>query len=119
MATQTYNYVTSSRNWTRELAMVFGTGFAAATVLWLGLWFFQARPAQAGALEAQGSELQQAQTGLRDCTASVEVLTEDKAMLETEVKQLDTMLKRAWASAGRREQAKPLAASVDAKADNR
>lgn len=118
MATQTYNYVTSSRNWTRELAIVFAMGFAAATVLWLGLWFFQARPAQAGVLEAQGSELQTAQTELRECQASVQVLTEDKAMLETEVKQLDTMLKRAWASAGRREQAKPQAANADVKADN-
>ncbi|MGH9787694.1 MAG: hypothetical protein ACRD4U_03200, partial [Candidatus Acidiferrales bacterium] len=101
MATHTYNYVTSSRNWTRELAVVFGTGFAAASVLWLGLWFFQARPAQAGALEAQGSELEQTQTALRECQASARLLTEDKEMLETEVKQLDTMLKQAWASAAR------------------
>ena len=118
MATQTYNYVTSSRNWTRELAMVFGTGFAAATVLWLGLWFFQARPAQAGALEAQGSELQQAQTGLTECKASVEVLTEDKAMLETEVKQIDRMLKNAWAAASRRGQSKQTPANAELKAEN-
>jgi cell division protein FtsB len=103
MATHTYNYVSSSKNWTSELAVMFGVGFAAATLLWLGLWFFQARPAQASAFQAQETELQQAQTALAQCQASVQLLTEDKEMLEAEVKQLDQMLKNAWAAAARKD----------------
>ena len=106
MATHTYNYVSSAKNWTSELAVAFGVGFGAATVLWVGLWFFQARPAQASAFEAQGSELQQAQTALAACEANVKLLTEDKEMLETEVKQIDRMLKNAWAASSRAQQAK-------------
>ena len=118
MATQTYNYVSSSKNWTGELAVVFGMGFAAATVLWVGLWFFQARPAQASAFEAQGGELQQAQTSLAACEANVKLLTEDKEMLETEVKQIDRMLKNAWAAASRRGQSKQTPANAELKAEN-
>ncbi len=118
MATHPYNYVSSAKNWTSELAVVFGTGFAVATLLWLGVWFFQARPAQASALEAQGSELQQVQSELAQCQASEKLLTEDKEILETEVKQLDTMLKRAWAASARRSPAKSEAAGVALKADN-
>ncbi len=118
MATHAYNYVSSAKNWTSELAVVFGAGFAAATILWMGLWFFQARPAQASALEAQGSELQQSQAALAQCQANERLLTEDKEMLETEVKQLDQMLKNAWAAAARRNSAKPEAAGVALKADN-
>ena len=118
MATQTYNYVSSSKNWTGELAVVFGMGFAAATVLWVGLWFFQARPAQASAFEAQGGELQQAQTSLAACETNVKLLTEDKEMLETEVKQLDRMLKNAWAAASRRGQSKQTPANAELKAEN-
>jgi septal ring factor EnvC (AmiA/AmiB activator) len=117
MATHTYNYVSSSKNWTSELAIVFGAGFLAASLLWLGVWFFQARPAQASALEAQGSELQETQQALAQCQTSVGLLTEDKAMLETEVKQLDTMLKNAWAAASRKA-ANPGATGVALKADN-
>jgi septal ring factor EnvC (AmiA/AmiB activator) len=117
MATHTYNYVSSSKNWTSELAVMFGVGFAAATLLWLGLWFFQTRPAQASAIQAQETELQQAQTALAQCQASVGLLTEDKAMLETEVKQLDTMLKQAWAAAARKAP-KPEATGVALKADD-
>jgi len=118
MATHTYNYVSSAKNWTSELAVAFGVGFGAATVLWVGLWFFQARPAQASAFEAQGSELQQAQTALAACETREKLLAEDKQMLETEVKQLDQMLKNAWASAARRNRPKT-ETSEDLKADNR
>jgi len=118
MATHTYNYVSSSKTWTSELAVMLGVGFAAATLLWLGLWFFQVRPGQASALEARGSELQQTQSALAACETNAKLLTEDKEMLEAEVKQLDRMLKNAWAASARRSQSKPATATAELKTEN-
>jgi hypothetical protein len=47
---------------------MFVIGFVLATVLWLGLWFFQTRPAQAAAFEAQKSELQSCLIEKADCS---------------------------------------------------
>ena len=41
----TYRYISNSNDWTRELIAAFGGGFLLATLLWLGLWYFQTRPA--------------------------------------------------------------------------
>ena len=44
----TYRYISNSNDWTRELTAAFGGGFLLATLLWLGLWYFQTRSAGVG-----------------------------------------------------------------------
>ena len=73
MATErTYDYFESSRQWSRELLALFLLGFAAATLLWVGLWYLQARPAHADIVQAQETELEQTQGRLQQCTAERE-----------------------------------------------
>jgi hypothetical protein len=43
--------------WITELMVVFAAGFALASALWLGVWFLQARPAQADAIDQRDEQL--------------------------------------------------------------
>lgn len=102
MATErTYDYFESSRQWSRELLALFLLGFAAATLLWVGLWFFQARPAHADAIQAQETERQQAQTQLQQCTAERDQLRQTSEQQQRRVRELDQQLKGAWAAYAR------------------
>ena len=102
MATErTYNYFESSRQWSRELVVMFTVGFVAATLLWVALWYFQARPAHADILQAQETELQQTQTQLQQCKTEREKLGQTREQLERRVHELDQQLKSARAAHSR------------------
>ncbi|HXE74604.1 MAG TPA: hypothetical protein VNN18_03065 [Candidatus Xenobia bacterium] len=102
MATErTYNYFESSRQWSRELLVLFLLGFVAATLLWVGVWYFQARPAHADIVRAQETELEQTQSRLQQCTAEREKLGENNQQLERRVRELDQQFKNAWAAYSR------------------
>lgn len=87
-------YLTSGGAWITELFLVFVLGFLAATVLWLGLWFFQTRPAQAAAVQEKESALEK-------CLAATELCDQTKAKFRTEKEELDRKLKQALAGWGR------------------
>ena len=97
----TYRYISNSNDWTRELTAAFGGGFLLATLLWLGLWYFQTRPAQAGALQERESAVQELELRLERCTAERQRAGEASQRLEGEVAQLHRQIKQAWAAAGR------------------
>lgn len=97
----TYKYADSAKLWTAELFVMFLAGFVAATLLWVGVWYFQARPAQADILRAQETELQQVERQLQQCRADNQHLTEENARLNEATNQLDRALKRAWIAHGR------------------
>ena len=105
MATErTYNYFASSGQWSRELLAMFTVGFVAATLLWFGVWYFQARPAHADMLQAQETELQQTQSQLQQCHTERDQLRQTNGQLERRVHELDQQLKSAWAAYSRRSQ---------------
>ncbi len=102
MATErAYNYFESSRQWSRELLAVFTVGFVAATLLWFGVWYFQARPAHADAIQAQETELQQTQKQLQQCQTERDQLRQTHEQLTRRVRELDQQLKSAWAAYSR------------------
>ena len=88
------SYVSSGRVWAAELWVMFLIGFVLATVLWLGLWFFQTRPAQAAAFQAQKSELQ-------NCQAEKQLCSQRKEELEGQNQQVRKKLDEALAGWGR------------------
>ena len=102
MATErAYTYFESSRQWSRELLAMFITGFVAATLLWVGGGYFQARPAHADAIQAQQSERQQAQSQLQQCTTERDQLRQASEQRERRIRELDQQLKGAWAAYAR------------------
>ncbi|HSC78193.1 MAG TPA: hypothetical protein VLB32_06490 [Candidatus Acidoferrales bacterium] len=102
MATErTYSYYDTSRQWSRELLAMFIVGFVAATLLWVGVWYLQARPAHADAIQAQQTERQQAQSQLQQCTAERDQLRQASEQRERRVRELDQQLKGAWAAYAR------------------
>lgn len=98
---KTYNFVGNGDGWARELLFLFAAGFVLATLFWLGVWFYQARPAQAGALQEKETVLQDVESRLEQCTAERRRVGEANLRLETEVAQLDQQLKQAWSAYGR------------------
>lgn len=93
--------MSSGNEWASELFFVFAAGFLVATLLWLGLYFYQARPAQADALQAQEATLREADARLRQCSAEKDGLAQLNQQLESEVNELDQKLRQAWAAYGR------------------
>ena len=86
--------------WGTELLVMFVFGFLVATILWLGLWFFLARPAEAGELRAKEAALQakeaalgDKETALLNCVAAKDQRDELRDKLQAENKQIDTKLK--------------------------
>lgn len=84
----------SSAGWTAELLVVFVSGFVAATMLWLGLWFLQAKPAHAAALQAK-------ETALQKCAAAKEQCTDLKGKIQGENEEINRKLEEALAGWGR------------------
>ena len=101
MGEKTYNYASSGSEWARELLFMFVFGFVLASLLWLGVLYFQARPAQAGALQEKESIAQELEARLAQCTTAKRQLTESNQRLEAELAELDRQLKQAWAAYGR------------------
>lgn len=98
---KSYNFVSNGDGWARELVFLFAAGFLLATLVWLGVWYYQARPAQAGALQEKETVLQELEARLAQCTAEKRRLGEANQRLEAEVAQLDQQLKQAWSAYGR------------------
>ncbi len=89
-------YSSSSRTgWAAELLVTFAFGFLLATLLWLGLWFFHTRPAQATALRAKETALRAKETALVNCVALQDHRLALKDTLQAEIKQIDAKLKEA------------------------
>lgn len=95
-------YTDSSRTgWGAELLAMFVFGFLLATMLWLGLWFFWMRPAQAAALQAKEGALRAKESALLNCVAAKDQCNELNDKLQAENKQIDTRFKEAlkrWGS---------------------
>ena len=89
-----YKYMTDANGWSKELVTVFFSGFVVATLLWLGLWFFQAKPTQAAVWEAQESALQ-------ICLAEKQAVTSARTKLEADNEALTRRLKDASLGWGR------------------
>jgi hypothetical protein len=89
-------YSTSSgMAWGAELVFIFFCGFLLATVLWLGLWFFWRRPAQAAALQANEGVLKAKDSALLKCVAAKDQGDKLKDELQAQNKRIDTKLKEA------------------------
>ncbi|MGH9804623.1 MAG: hypothetical protein ACRD4D_05580 [Candidatus Acidiferrales bacterium] len=96
-----YRYLSNNTDWTSELSFAFGGGFLLASLLWLGLWYFQARPTQADAIQEKESVVQEMELRLEQCNAARAQAGVTNQQLEAEVAQLDRQLKQAWAAARR------------------
>lgn len=96
-----YRYLSDNTDWAQELIFSFVGGFLAASVLWIGLWYFQARPTQADALQERESAVQELENRFDQCLAEKERAEQTGERLEAEVAQLDRQLKQAWTAAGR------------------
>ena len=88
------NYISSGRAWVTELSLVFILGFALATILWLGLWFFQTKPAQAAALQVHESQLHR-------CLAEKELCRQRSEKLQGENQAISAKLEDALTGWGR------------------
>lgn len=97
-----YRYLSNNTDWRRELSFAFGGGFLLATLLWVGLWYFQARPTQADAIEEKQSVAQELEQRLAQCNEESTQAVEANQRLEAELAQLDRQLKQAWAASSRR-----------------
>jgi len=69
-------------------------GFLLATMLWLGLWFYHQRPAQAAALGAK-------EAALLNCVAAKDQCSELKARIQAENREINAKLKQAVLAWGR------------------
>src|SRR5947209_112060 len=87
--------------WTAELLVMFVSGFLLATMLWLALWFFQLKPAQAAALRAQESGLQAKESALVNCVAAKDQCNELKDKIRAENGEIKAKLKEALLGWGR------------------
>ena len=87
--------------WGAELLIMFSCGFLLATMLWVGLWFFWTRPAQAATLRAKETALQANEAALLDCVAAKDQCNELKAKSDGENKALDAKLNEALIGWGR------------------
>ena len=98
---RSYRFMSNGNEWANELFFVFVAGFLVATLFWLGLYFYQARPAQADAMQAQEATLREADARLRVCSAERDRLGQLNQRLESEVGGLDQKLRQAWSAYGR------------------
>jgi hypothetical protein len=94
-------YVSSGTDWAAELYVTFAAGFVVSSLLWLGVYFYQARPAQAGALQAQEVVLEETEADLQQCALEREEYTEANKRLESEKKAIGKELKQARIGWGR------------------
>ena len=91
----------SGTGWGAELLVVFISGFLLATMLWLGVWFFGARPGQAAAVRAKEAALREKETALLNCVAAKDQCNELKAKIQAENGEINAKLKEALLGWGR------------------
>jgi hypothetical protein len=85
----------SRTGWTAELLVVFASGCLLATMLWLGLWFFWIRPAEAAASSAKDAALHEKEVALVTCVAAKDQCNQLKNKIQAENKKIDAKLKEA------------------------
>lgn len=96
-----HKYVSSSDGWSRELTLMFILGAVVASFFWLAVWYVQAKPAQADALQEKNAAVQELEDSLQQCTLENQQLTASNAQLESEAEEMDRQLKQAWAAHAR------------------
>lgn len=101
MANGTHSFISNGDGWARELFFMFVSGAVAASFFWLAVWHFQARPAQADALQERDTVVRELEDRSLQCETARRSLTEANQRLESEVEQLDRQLKQAWAAQAR------------------
>jgi len=72
--------------WFTELLLVFALGFLLSTALWLGLWFFQTRPASAAALDEQETRLAACELQRDELQAQYSTVAEENQQLDGELR---------------------------------
>jgi len=81
--------------WAVELHAVFACGFLLATMLWLGLWFFWIKPAEAAALHTKDTALREKEAALVNCMAAKDQCNQLKNNIQSTNKEIDAKLKEA------------------------
>lgn len=74
--------------WATELTLMFASGFILASLLWLSLWFFNARPSQAMAMTEKESAMAACQAEKDRYRGQVEVLQLESKQLETKLREV-------------------------------
>lgn len=80
---------------------MFAAGFVVATMLWLGLWFFHAGPAQADVLRGQETELESCLAEKKACGEFVDAIEEEKEESGRRLAETNRKLDKALRSWGR------------------
>lgn len=101
MADNKHRFMTNGDGWARELFFMFVFGAVAASLFWLAVWYVQARPAQADALQEKDVAVSELEVQSQQCAAEKDRLVEANHRLESEVDDLDRKLKQAWAAHAR------------------
>src|SRR5215510_1992343 len=101
--------VSHGMGWGAELGIVFASGFLLATFLWLGLWFFVARPVQPNAARQTETVLRERETALEHCAAARNECSELNGKIQAENQRVEAKLKEALVGWGRciRSQGRP------------
>lgn len=90
----TVKYMGSRSGWAAELLIMFVFGFLLATLLWVGLWWFQAKPAHAAALQAHETELNK-------CLGAKELCDSQRVKILAENQEVNRKLEEALVGWGR------------------
>jgi hypothetical protein len=101
MAEGKHRFISNGDGWARELSFMFVLGALAASLFWLAVWYVQAKPAHAGALQEKDVVVRKLETQRELCTAQTQQLTDANRRLDAEVAGLDRKLKQAWAAHAR------------------
>ncbi len=91
----------SGAGWRAELVATFVFGFLLATILWLGLWLLQLRPARAAAFQEKEAALRAKEAALQNCVAAEDQCASLKDSLQAENKETNAKLKEALIGWGR------------------
>ncbi|MFQ5662728.1 MAG: hypothetical protein ACE5HL_02730 [Terriglobia bacterium] len=87
-------YMSSKPAWAAELLIMFISGFVLASLLWLGLWYFQTKPAHAAALQTK-------ENALLKCIAAKELCNQSRDKLQAENEDISAQLDKARVGWGR------------------
>jgi hypothetical protein len=101
MADNKHRFMSNGDGWARELFFMFVFGAVVASLFWLAVWYVQARPAQADALQEKDVTVSELEIQSRQCTAERDRLTEANQRLEFEVGDRDRKLRQAWTAHAR------------------
>jgi uncharacterized membrane protein YccC len=87
--------------WAGELFVMFLFGFVLASMVWLGLWFIQAKPAHTAALEVKEAALEAKSAALEQCLGANQELNALRDRAQADNEELSAKLEKALAGWGR------------------